>query len=274
MSLRYLLERAVAEQVGLGADAVLLSGGIDSSTIAMLAPDLPLVTGWYEGEAYDERPWAREVAYGRPWLQVEITPDDFVWAVDKTIAALGGLPCGPGAVGQYVVAQAVSKTGYNILLSGEGGDELFGGYARQYLAAGLDPPDGYEDYRLPDGYPATLEEALALEWEALRTLCKVDDRVAGAHGVTVIPPMLDPWVVAWAHSQPAELRIGKQLLKDAMRGLVPDEILDRTDKRGFPVPFVCWAQGPLKEWFLDRLGYVPDPAKPWDRGWWNDLRSL
>jgi asparagine synthetase B (glutamine-hydrolysing) len=230
-----------------------------------------VVTGWYEGEAYDERPWAELVANGRPWLQVEVTSDDFIDHVDATIEALDGLPCGPGAVGQYVVAKHAARAGYKMLLSGEGGDELFGGYARQYLAAGLTPPKGYEDYVLPDGYPDNLEDALELEWEGLRTLCRVDDRVAGAHGVQVIPPMLDPWVVAYVHSYPANARIGKRLLKEAMRGTVPDPILDRTDKRGFPVPFVDWAQGPLRNWFQNRIGYIPDPGKPWDRGWWNDL---
>lgn len=270
MNLKDLIERSVQEQ---DADAVLLSGGIDSSTIASLAPDLPVITGWYEGAAYDERQWAALVAAGREWLQVEITPEDFIDHVDRAIKALDGLSCGPGAVGQSVVAAAAASVGYVTVLSGEGGDELFGGYARQYLAAGLPAPEGYEDYELPEGYPDNLEDALALEWEGLRNLCAVDDRIAGAHGVQVIPPMLDPWVVAWAHSQPAEKRIGKQLLKDAMRGTVPDPILDRTDKRGFPVPFVEWAQGPLAEWFDARLGHIPDPSKPWDRGWWDDLNK-
>ena len=38
-----------------GADAVLLSGGIDSSTVASFAPELPVVTGWYADEGFDER---------------------------------------------------------------------------------------------------------------------------------------------------------------------------------------------------------------------------
>jgi hypothetical protein len=52
---------------------------------------------------------------------------------------------------------------------------------------------------------------------------------------------------------------------------VPDEILDRRDKLGFPVPLVQWAQGPLRDFIGDRIGYVPDPDQPWDRGFWYDL---
>ena len=56
-----------------------------------------------------------------------------------------------------------------------------------------------------------------------------------------------------------------------MYGYLPQEILDRKDKRGFPVPFVEWAQGPLREFFMDRIGYIPTPDKPWSRKYWYDL---
>ena len=57
-----------------------------------------------------------------------------------------------------------------------------------------------------------------------------------------------------------------------MRGCVPDEILDRTDKRGFPVPFVEWAQtDPWRGFLEERIGYVPDIARPYDRQWWYDF---
>ena len=49
------------------------------------------------------------------------------------------------------------------------------------------------------------------------------------------------------------------------------KILARTDKRGFPVPYVEWAQGPLRDFIGERIGYVPDVGKPWERQWWIDL---
>ena len=49
-------------------------------------------------------------------------------------------------------------------------------------------------------------------------------------------------------------------------------IIARKDKRGFPVPFVEWAQeDPVRSFIGERIGYIPDPDLPWDRKWWLDM---
>ena len=266
-----LLAAAVREQVQPDT-GVLLSGGIDSSTVAYFAHELPLFTGYYQGAAYDERPWAELMAKGREWHEIEITPDDFVEHIDACLAALEPPFAGPGTFGQYMVAEYVSGH-VSRVLSGEGGDELFGGYARLHLVAGIPVPEGYESYTLPRDYPQSLEEALDWEYTVnLPALLRVDGQVTSAHGLAAIAPMcesreLNEWVLA---QRPRD-RVGKVLLKNAMRGHLPDEIVYRMDKRGFPVPYVEWFQGPLRGFIASRIGYVPDADKPWDRKWWYDL---
>ena len=269
--LRDLIEASVRKHVGPDT-GVLLSGGIDSSTVAWFAHELPLFTGYYKGHAYDERPWAALVAEGREWHQVEITPQDFVDNIDGFLAAVKPPYEGPGAFGQYMVAKYVSKH-VTTVLSGEGGDELFGGYARLHLVAGVPVPAGFEKYVLPPGYPTDLAEALQWEWDVnLPALLALDAQVTSAWGLKAVAPMAeDADVIAYAMSLPPDMRVGKVALKAAMRGLLPDEILTRKDKRGFPVPYVEWANGPLKDWFMDRIGYVPDRSDPWSRKYWHDL---
>jgi asparagine synthetase B (glutamine-hydrolysing) len=257
----------VSEKTG-----VLLSGGIDSSTVASLTPWLPVFTGYYAGGAYDERPWARIVANGREHHEIEITPEDFVEHMDACLACLEPPFQGPGTFGQYMVAKYVSQH-VDVVLSGEGGDELFGGYARLMAVAGEPLPDGYEGYTPPEGYPDNLEEALEWEWAHLPALLMVDEQVTKAHGLEARAPMAEsePLIEFVLQMNPRE-RVGKRALKAAMLGIVPDAILNRTDKKGFPVPYVEWAQRePVKSFLTERIGYVPDPAKPWDRQWWNDL---
>jgi asparagine synthetase B (glutamine-hydrolysing) len=269
--LAHLLKDAVSRYVTEDT-GVLLSGGIDSSTVAYFAPGLPAFTGYYQGSAYDERPWAQLLTEGREWHEIEITPDDFVLNIDDFLEAVHPPYEGPGAFGQFMVAKYVSQH-VSTVLSGEGGDELFGGYARLHLVANLPPPEGYEDYQLPEGYPRTLREALDWEWKVnLPALLALDAQVTKAHGLKAIAPMTESVkLINYVLGRPDADRVGKVLLKGAMRGLLPDEIIDRKDKRGFPVPFVEWANGPLRDFIGERIGYIPDPEKPWDRKWWHDL---
>ena len=271
MILRDLIHDAVRQHVGPDT-GVLLSGGIDSSTVAYFAPELPAFTGFYGGAAYDERPWAALMAQGREWHMIEITPRDFIDNIDAFLEAIHPPYEGPGAFGQYMVAKEVSKH-VGTVLSGEGGDELFGGYARLHLVAGVPVPEGYEDYVLPDGYPDQLAAALDWEWRVnLPALLALDAQVTSAHGLTAIAPMAtDIRLINYVLSRPDSERVGKVMLKDAMYGYLPQEILVRKDKRGFPVPFVERAQGPLREFIGERIGYIPDADKPWDRKWWQDL---
>lgn len=269
--LRDLIHAAVLKHVGPDT-GVLLSGGIDSSTVAYFAPGLPAFTGYYQGAAYDERTWAELMVEGREWHQIEITPQDFIENIDAFLEAVKPPREGPGAFGQFMVAKYVSQY-VSTVLSGEGGDELFGGYARIHLVAGVPVPEGYENYELPEDYPSTLQEALQWEWRVnLPALLALDAQVTSAHGLKAIAPMTDsPQLINYVLGRPDSDRVGKTLLKQAMRGLLPNEILDRKDKRGFPVPFVEWAQGPLRNFIGERIGYIPDPEKPWDRKWWLDL---
>jgi asparagine synthetase B (glutamine-hydrolysing) len=269
--LRDLIKDAVRKHVGPDT-GVLLSGGIDSSTVAHFAEGLPLFTGYYQGHPYDERPWARLVAKGREWHQIEVTPQDFADNIDRFLEAVHPPYEGPGAFGQYMVNRYVAQH-VNTVLSGEGGDELFGGYARLHLVAGVPVPHGFEHYQLPAGYPTDLDAALEWEWTVnLPALLALDEQVTSAHGLKGIAPMAESAeVIDYAMNLPPDMRVGKVALKAAMRGLLPDEILERKDKRGFPVPFVEWANGPLYDLIRDRIGYTPDPNQPWDRKWWNDL---
>lgn len=272
-----LITAAVADTIADSDEPVgaVLSGGIDSSTVVCCARlaghDLPTFTGYYdEGDRFDERRYAQLVC-GDDWHRVKITPQHIEENFDAMLQAFEPPFQGPGAMGQFIVAKYVAEEGLNTVLSGEGGDELFGGYARLMAVAGHPLPDGYENYEPPFDYPTSIEAALAYDWERLPDLLAVDDQACGAWGITARAPMTDPGVVDYVLAQPAELRVGKALLREAAQGVVPDEILARTDKMGMPGPFVQWGQGPLRAFFLDRIGYAPDPAQPWDRRWWYDL---
>jgi asparagine synthase (glutamine-hydrolysing) len=77
-----------------------------------------------------------------------------------------------------------------------------------------------------------------------------------AFGIEARTPLLDHELVELAAQIPAEMKIGnggKHILKQAARGIVPDEIIDR--KKGyFPVPALKFLRGPMLDFVREVLG--------------------
>ena len=77
-----------------------------------------------------------------------------------------------------------------------------------------------------------------------------------AHGLEARSPLLDHELMEFAASIPASLKVRgaekKWILREAMRGWLPDDILDRP-KQGFTVPMSSWLRGDLRAWSRDVL---------------------
>ena len=121
-----------------------LSGGLDSSTIVTLASlqyenGFKCFTGKFnDGPSYDESDYARIVAADSQCEYHEIipTPDDFINNIQRLIYYMDEPAAGPGIFPQYLVSK-LAKEHVTVVLGGQGGDEIFGGYAR-YLVAYLE----------------------------------------------------------------------------------------------------------------------------------------
>ena len=128
----------LVSDVPLGA---YLSGGLDSSTIASLASRItqdPLMafTGKYAlGPDYDESAYARKLAEAQhiELLELNITAQDFIRNVRNVIYHLDYPVAGPGSFSQYMISQLAAKH-RKVVLGGQGGDEIFGGYTRYLIA--------------------------------------------------------------------------------------------------------------------------------------------
>lgn len=123
-----------------------LSGGLDSSVVTSLAArhlgdegTLSVFSGAFDGgSAYDESHYARLVAEASGAAYHEVRPDEsgFVQDLPDLIYALDEPAAGPGVFPQFAVSRLAAQH-VKVCLGGQGGDELFGGYAR-YLAGYLE----------------------------------------------------------------------------------------------------------------------------------------
>jgi asparagine synthase (glutamine-hydrolysing) len=156
--LRAAIRRRLASDVPLGA---FLSGGVDSSLVVSLlaqesgtAPEAVVIG--FEHPGFDERPYARAVAarWGVRLHEAVLGPEaiaelpQIVWHYGQPLADVSIVPT-------FAVARA-AKRFVTVVLNGDGGDEVFGGYARPVVQRAA------QQYRrwLPRGVRSAIAGAL------------------------------------------------------------------------------------------------------------------
>lgn len=120
---------------------------------------------------------------------------DIVWHLDYPIDSFSAFAL------WRLNAEAASK-GHKVVLSGEGADELFGGYVRYVpRALNLEARDRFPSYRAM--FPASDEDPGFADFSGkMRGLLRMGDRMAAAHGVENRCPFLDRRIVEFAMSLP------------------------------------------------------------------------
>jgi len=100
----------------------------------------------------------------------------------------------------------------------------------------------------------------------LPALLQVEDRMSMAHGLESRVPLLDHPLVEFAATIPADVKFKdgsmKHLLKTRFCEYLPDKIVGRRDKMGFPVPLKEWFDGPLKSFIRDVFSEMENRERP------------
>ncbi len=130
-----MLRKIVRQQLISDVPAVVfLSGGADSSVIALLAreeagADMHTMTVIFDENSYSERDFARRVAAhaGTRHHEVPLSAGDACCQALEAISRMDQ-PSVDG-VNTYVISAAAKRSGFTVALSGVGGDEFFGGYS-------------------------------------------------------------------------------------------------------------------------------------------------
>ncbi|HEX8629844.1 MAG TPA: N-acetylglutaminylglutamine amidotransferase [Catenuloplanes sp.] len=245
------------------------------------------------GESGDEFAYSDLVAerFGTVHHQIRIGRERFLPGVHAAIGAMSEPMVSHDCVAFYLLSEEVSKH-IRVVQSGQGADEIFAGYDWYPPLANVPREAAVDAYASVffDRPHAALAEHLASDWMLARDVSRefvaahfgapgadttldaalrqdsmvmlVDDPVKRVDNMTMAwglegrVPFLDHEVVELAAACPPELKLaggGKGVLKEASRGIVPDEVIDRP-KGYFPVPAIRHLSGPLLDDVRDALG--------------------
>jgi asparagine synthase (glutamine-hydrolysing) len=298
-ALRTAVARRMVADVPVG---VLLSGGLDSSLIVGLLAEMgqhglsTFSIGFEEayGERGDEFQYSDLIArhYGTDHHKLFVPSDDLLRELPGAIEAMSEPMVSHDNVGFYLLSREVAKH-IKVVQSGQGADEVFGGYHWYPPMAGArDPVTAYAGAFF-DRDADTLRRHLGAGWsersnlplefvrdhfalpgaedpvaKALRidsTVMLVDDPVKRVDNMTMAwglearVPFLDHDLAELAARVPSELKLadgGKGILKAVGRTVIPREVIDRP-KGYFPVPALKYLDGPYLDLVRDALTSRP-----------------
>jgi len=257
-TVRELVIEAVRKRVE-GVGGVSLSGGLDSSIVAVIAkefnPNLKLFTGAIKKAPGPDLEHAKLMA---DFLGLEhhiylITDEDIMDFIPEAVWYLESFDedCISGIISNYFVSR-LAKEHTDSILVGEGADELFGGY-RMVLKS---PKVTGDDHR-----EELAQRLLDISYNtALRRL----DRGWMANAVDYQTPYLDQKIVAFSQKIPmnwkiyGEKQVEKYILREAFRDMLPEKIANREKLR--------FAMGVGTDDVMDDLvSTVVDPKEIQDR---------
>ena len=308
------LRRAVEKRVKI-ADVpvgVLLSGGIDSSLLVGLLAEagqkgLKTFSVGFEDapeEKGNEFEYSDAVAekFETEHHQLMVPNNQVLPRLPEAFSNMAEPMFGQDAVAFYLLSEVVSKE-VKVVQSGQGADEVFGGYFwyprmhhsitpgikrfsdeyfdrdhEEYLQT-VDPRFHTEDVTselmqdLLDEVEADeyLDRVLAVDVTTLIVDDPVKrvDNMTMAWGLEARVPFLDTQLVELAASMPPEMKLpngGKHVLKELSRGFLPDSVVNRS-KAYFPMPALKYVRGEFLEFMKQIL--LSDGAK--QRGLYNPV---
>ena len=274
--------------------ALLLSAGVDSSSIAAIAKDqgheIHAICAGYKGNfKVDERKEAKKFAKQKNIVfhEIEINERHYNEYIEEILPKLDE-PNGDVAMfAQWAIYKEAKKLGFKVLINGNGADELFYGYqshndtiklnavwnkfpisSRRHLIKHIIKFILSDDWKIIQNINTNNSQKFngfdnitidKESWINSSNLNELDsyynflhyawltnncyflsDKLAMAHSIEMRSPFADQDLVSFVDSLPLKIKYKdetpKQLLIDSMRGILPEDILNR-QKTGFTPPY-------------------------------------
>jgi len=347
-NLKDSVDSHMMSEVPLGA---YLSGGMDSSTIVAymsMLNDAPVNTfsvGFDSDQVVNELKYAKQVAdrFNTNHHEIIVSSEDAIKALPKIAWHLDEPINNPASVPLYYMSKAAKKE-MTVVLTGNGGDEIFAGYRQhkiiyyadrlkhiplidsklvsnalglsskllggkygKYLRFGKgflpklkNTADAYSELMYKNFNQLDIQSLMGYQYNPANKISSffnmktnmlnkltaidirfmlpedylmVDDKINMANGIESRVPFLDSRLVDYANTMPQSLKLnwgsGKFILKEAMKGILPKEVISRK-KYGFTPPVTHWIDRDMMNYTKDILG-ISDVDKYLDRAFLQNI---
>ena len=279
-ALRAILRRAVERHE---AEAILLSGGLDTSILALLAHERgsaqKAVTVVLDGAYAPDLTYARKVAQ-RFQLEhhvIRLPEADALGTLPEVIAVLRSFdPALPNDLVIYTALKEAKKLGITSVMTGDGADELFAGYTylfdlstddlsryiqniagmMQFSSNKLGAALGLE-IQQPYCDSALVDFALALKPEL-----KVRERAGIVYGKWLVRRAFEAELgeIAWRAKDPIEVGSGTAQLRSVIRSRISDAAFE-AKKRAYKLAFMNKEHLYFYELYRAVVGELPEPGR-------------
>lgn len=235
----------IEKKLKCDADAIFLSGGLDSSLLAAINKPKMAYVASFPGFEDDETEWATLVCaiLEIPITVVPITKKRYLSTLEYLIKQKrDGLH--PNEPCLYLMAKQAKRDGYKSIMSGEGADGLFGGYTKLLTGNFMQNETKFRERYLQLDTEDPIPFKKWQKWGMYKFLLKVHtpaliDRAINAcnsAGMLVEFPYLEKGIPQMMWEAPEGQKIDKPVLKEIAVKYLPKDIVFRK-KVGFPVPW-------------------------------------
>ncbi len=257
------------------SEAILVSGGIDSGIVASLAPHMKGVTVSLDGRGKDLQYISiLKEAADFDIAVVTVGAEEALSAVREVVKILGSFdPAIPNDLAVYFGMKEAKRLGFQSIMTGDGGDELFGGYSYMHEMEDLDSyirsisqSMVFSSNRIGEHFGIEvkqpyLDEQIVELALSLRKEDKIKKDKGEVWGKWVLRKAFEPFLPArfiWQDKRPLEVGSGMTCLREIICEKISDEEFERK-KRRYPVSFLCKEHVFFYETYLREVGPIPGP---------------